>query len=96
MGPGQRLRARLTAALRTFAEKSKHPEIAAAPWALWGHSGGASWAMKLAYRHPDRVVCVFARSMAVNGDEPKALAVPMILNYGAKRRPGLSRSSTRA
>ena len=78
----------LTAALKTFADKSKHPEIAVVPWALWGHSGGASWAMKLAFRHPDRVVGVFARSIAAGGEEAKALTVPVMFNYGVREKTG--------
>ena len=29
--------------LKDLGEKSGHPELENAPWALWGHSGGAAW-----------------------------------------------------
>jgi hypothetical protein len=78
----------LMTALKTFAESSKHPEIATAPWILWGQDGGASWARLLTLRHPERVIGVFARSMAASSREPKALAVPMILSYGGREKTG--------
>src|SRR4029079_8667857 len=31
-------------ALGDFATKTRHPELATVPWALWGHSAGAGWA----------------------------------------------------
>ncbi len=31
-------------ALKDLGEKSGHPELATAPWCLWGHSGGGFWA----------------------------------------------------
>ena len=31
------------AALDDLAKKSKHSEVATAPWCLWGHSGGGFW-----------------------------------------------------
>jgi pimeloyl-ACP methyl ester carboxylesterase len=78
----------LLTALKTFAESSKHSEIAAAPWLLWGQDGGASWARLLTLRHPERVIGVFARSMAASSLEPKALDVPMILCYGGREKTG--------
>lgn len=49
-------------ALNEFATKSGHPEIATAPWCLWGHSAGGIWADVMATLHPDRVIAIFLRS----------------------------------
>ncbi|MGA2258130.1 MAG: peptidyl-alpha-hydroxyglycine alpha-amidating lyase family protein, partial [Thermoguttaceae bacterium] len=51
-------------ALQDLGMKSGHPELAAVPWALWGHSAGAGWADVMAMLHPDRVVAVYYRSGA--------------------------------
>lgn len=75
-------------ALKIFAQAGKHPELEEAPWALWGHSGGAMWSMHMTFRHPERVAAVFARSQAVAGDNKKALQVPIILNYGEQEKKG--------
>ncbi|MGF1582362.1 MAG: hypothetical protein ACFCD0_23805 [Gemmataceae bacterium] len=80
-------RAFLTA-LKNLAAQSERPEIATVPWVLWGHSGGALWAMNMADRHPRRVLGVFARSMAIVDINPKALDIPMILNYGEREKKG--------
>lgn len=42
--------------------KSGHPELAKAPWALWGHSGGGHWAGGMVLLSPDRVVAAWLRS----------------------------------
>lgn len=75
-------------ALKTFAEKSKHPELADAPWAIWGHSGGSMWACHMTNRHPARVVAVWARSQALTEYVPAALAVPIVFNYGEGEKTG--------
>ena len=75
-------------ALKTLAEKSKHPEIADAPWAVWGHSGGALWAMHLTFRHPERMIAAIPRSQAVVGDEAKASQVPLLITYGEREKTG--------
>ena len=92
-GSGERFRQ----ALRDLAGRSGRPELADAPWALWGHSGGGVWAGGMTLLHPDRVAAVWLRS-GVPGLEPDAdrpgavpfdlppaaLRVPMICNLGAK------------
>lgn len=45
-------------ALTVLAQKSQHSELDKVPWVLWGHSGGADWAMQMLYRYPERVVAV--------------------------------------
>jgi pimeloyl-ACP methyl ester carboxylesterase len=75
-------------ALKHFAEKTGHPELAAAPWAIWGHSGGAMWACHMLNRHPERVVSVWARSQALTEYNAKALGVPVVFNYGEGEKTG--------
>jgi pimeloyl-ACP methyl ester carboxylesterase len=84
----------LLEALKQLAERSGRPELNSAPWAVWGHSGGAGWAFVLAQRHPERTVALYLRSMGLRG-APEALAaervariadVPSVLNCGIRER----------
>ncbi len=76
-------------ALKEIAAKSKHPELTAAPWAIWGHSGGSMWACHMTIRHPARTVAVWARSQAViEGYPDAALQVPIVFNYGEQEKTG--------
>jgi hypothetical protein len=74
-----------------------HPELSAAPWALWGHSGGGHWAGGMTLLHPERTVAVWLRSGVplFEADEKRpsikphrlpdaALAVPITCNPGTK------------
>ena len=83
--------------LADLGEKSGHPELAKAPWALWGHSGGGHWAGGMVMLHPDRVAVAWLRSgVPVLKETPKgstikshvlpdaALKVPMMCNLGTK------------
>lgn len=76
---------------------SGHPELATAPWALWGHSGGGHWAGGMLMLHPDRVAAAWLRSgvplLTPNPDRPTlkshslpdaALTVPIMCNFGTK------------
>lgn len=84
-------------ALADLGAASGHPELAAAPWALWGHSGGGHWSGAMALLHPGRVAAVWLRSgvplLDSNPDRPTikahavsegSLGVPMMCNPGAK------------
>ena len=75
-------------ALEELAKRSGHAELAAVPWALWGHSGGACWAGSMLYLHPERVAAVWMRSgVPLQQAEPipaAALTVPVMCNLGAK------------
>ena len=82
-------------ALKELGAASGHPEMAAVPWALWGHSGGGHWAGGMALLHPDRVAAAWLRSgvpmvRAVEGkpqpyEIPEAaLKVPLMCNLGTK------------
>ena len=88
---------RFLQALDRFAEASGHAELAAVPWCLWGHSGGAFWASLMQTLHPERVVAVWLRSGTAygywaRGEIPApevsaaALAVPVMCNPGLKER----------
>lgn len=45
-------------ALHALAQKSRHPELDKVPWALWGHSGGADWAMQMLQKYSVRTIAV--------------------------------------
>ena len=75
-------------ALKHFATESKHPELETAPWAIWGHSGGALWACHMTNRYPNRVVAVWARSQAATEFDAEALKVPIVFNYGEGEKKG--------
>lgn len=83
--------------LRDLGEQCGHPELAAVPWALWGHSGGGHWAGGMALLHPERVAAAWLRSgvplLEPNPDRTTikphdlpaaALGVPMMCNPGTK------------
>ena len=81
--------------LTDLGARSKHPELATVPWALWGHSGGGHWAGGMTLLHPDRVVAAWLRSgvppTAVAEGKPApytiseaACQVPVMVNLGTK------------
>lgn len=49
-------------ALAQLGEASRHPELSAVPWVIWGHSGGGFWAHRMLRRHPDRFVAAVLQS----------------------------------
>jgi len=84
-------------ALSDLAKMSGHPELASAPWCLWGHSGGGFWVSMMLEQHAPRIVAVFCRSGSarMTGPEgetvnpqypPEAFGVPVALNPGTKER----------
>jgi hypothetical protein len=83
-------------ALTDLAAQSGHPELATAPWCLWGHSGGAFWVSLMLEKHSQRIVGAFCRSGAVMsswlGEVPPpqfsaaAYGVPVLLNPGLLER----------
>ncbi len=83
--------------LKDLAAKTQHPEIANAPWCLWGHSGGGFWASIMQTRHPERIVAIWFRSGTAfatweKGEIekpalPEAMyGIPMMCNPGAKEK----------
>ena len=82
-------------ALSDLAAKSGHPELATVAWALWGHSGGASWAGAMTLLHPNRIAAAWLRSgaptvvAAAGKPAPYSIAeaatqVPLMCNLGTK------------
>lgn len=49
-------------ALADLGKQSGHPELVVVPWALWGHSGGGTWAGAMTLLHPQRVTAAWLRS----------------------------------
>jgi hypothetical protein len=85
-------------ALQNLALKSNHPELEKIPWALWGHSGGADWAVSTLLKYPERTIAVVAlRSggILISGAsevlaskiDPKVLGVPVLFSVGEKEQP---------
>jgi len=81
--------------LDDLAAKSSHPELAKAPWCLWGHSGGGFWSSILQTQHLERIVAIWFRSGTAyatweKGEIPKPelpeamFGIPMMCNPGAK------------
>lgn len=82
-------------AIGEFAARSKHPELASAPWCLWGHSGGGFWASLMQTMYPERIVAIWLRSgtaltawergeVAAPEISPAVYAIPVVCNPGAK------------
>ena len=75
----------LLTALQTFAQQSGHPELADAPFVLWGVSGGGIWTMNMVVTYPERIAAAFPRaggwSTTVNR---AALGIPVMLSSGEK------------
>ena len=89
--------AALDRGLADLGRAAGHPELAAVPLALWGHSGGGHWAGGMALVHPERVVAAWLRSgvplLAADETRPgirphtlrdAALSVPMMCNPGTQ------------
>ncbi len=82
-------------ALIDLGKRTRHPEIAQAPWCLWGHSGGGYWASLMLAELPERIVAVWCRSGAAPmwaketgpvNFPAAAYGVPVVLNPGLKER----------
>lgn len=75
-------------ALADLGELSHHPELKTAPWALWGHSGGALWVGTMFFLYPDRTAAVWLRSQVPPQSmatlPPAAFAVPVMCNLGTQ------------
>jgi len=88
----------LQKALGMFAEQTSRPEIASAPWALWGHSGGAIWAFAMMQRFPGRTIALFMRSglpVKFDGENEQRTtppvrdverSIPIMVNVEAKEK----------
>ncbi|VTS04056.1 alpha/beta fold hydrolase [Tuwongella immobilis] len=78
----------LADALAKFAQESKHPELPQLPMAIWGHSGGALWAMHYVARHPERMIAAVPRSQALVDLPEASMGVPVLLQYGEQEKTG--------
>ena len=72
----------LNAALAKFAGDAGFPEMKDAPWALWGHSGGANWTYFLAQQVPARIIANVSRSGSEGALPPSAYGLPQLLAVG--------------
>lgn len=72
----------LNAALAKFAGDAGFPEMKDAPWALWGHSGGANWTYFLAQQVPARIIANISRSGSEGTLPPSAYGLPQLLAVG--------------
>lgn len=96
---------RFLQAIEELAKASGHPELKSAPWALWGHSGGAKWAGTMLALHPEKCAAVWLRSGGPSvgaRKDPKlpelefphsAYAVPVMINQGT--REGITEKDAR-
>jgi len=85
------------ASLADLAQKSGHPEIATAPWCLWGHSGGGVWSSLMQMAYPERIAAIWFQSGTGFGDWSKgeieapkipeaAMKIPMMANPSVKEK----------
>jgi hypothetical protein len=68
-------------ALADLGKLTGHPELESVPWALWGHSGGGTWAGSMLLMHPNRIAAAWLRSGAPKLSAPAAAsaASPAVL-----------------
>ncbi len=74
-------------ALEQLSKLSGHPEIAQAPWLVWGHSGGGHWTLSMLANYPERFMAAFAYSPGLNkpfGFTDEALKVPLMIRHAGK------------
>lgn len=73
-------------ALKKLAVESKHPEIADAPIAFWGHSAGGQFNFNFANWKPERTVAFVVNKGAYYGDtiRPATRKVPALWILGCK------------
>lgn len=75
----------LFSVLRRLSEDSGHPDLAASPLILWGHSGGGGVASILTGAHPERVLAFIRyHSGPVGGDLRTISTVPSLLISGGQ------------
>jgi hypothetical protein len=72
----------LNTALAKFAGDTGFPELKDAPWALWGHSGGANWTYFLTQQVPARIIANVSRSGSEGTLPGSAYGLPQLLAVG--------------
>ncbi len=61
-----------------------HPELATAPWLIWGHSGGGHWTLAMLRDYPERILAAVSYSAAWDPQwdySPAAAEVPLLLRH---------------
>ena len=58
----------LLLALSKAGARTGHPELATAPFLLWGHSGGGLWTLAMLNQHPERIIAAVCYSAAWDPD----------------------------
>ena len=74
-------------ALKQFAEKSGHPEVATARLALYGESAGGQFDYNFVLWKPERVICFVVNKGGYydqSGSQPRSRAVPGLFILGLK------------
>ncbi len=87
----------IEAAAKKLAELSRHPEMANAPLAFWGHSAGSNLSARFCRFNPRRVIA-FASSKGTRGptrDKRGTEGIPMLFAVGAKDNPIWVKNSLR-
>jgi hypothetical protein len=75
----------LSPVLQRLSAESGHPELAAAPLVLWGHSGGGGAASLLSAIHPERVAAFIRyNSGPVGGDLAIISKIPSLIISGGQ------------
>ncbi len=77
-------------ALEEIGRQSGHPELAAVPWCLWGHSGGGIWSNTMCLLYPERVAAAFLRSGAMasfrgRNEFPQPASIPEAMGTPSRR-----------
>lgn len=91
----------LLLALTKAGVKTGHPELAGAPFLVWGHSGGGFWVLSMLHEHPERLIAAVAYSAAWDPQWdylPEAYEVPILFRHagpgeGADNIPATARHS---
>ena len=74
----------LLLALTKAGVKTGHPELAQAPFLVWGHSGGGFWVLSMLHEHPERIIAAIAYSAAWDPHwsyAPEAYEVPILFRH---------------
>ena len=76
--------AALVKVLALAGEKTGHPELATAPWLIWGHSGGGHWTLGMLRDYPERILAAVSYSAAFDPQwdySEAAGEVPVLLRH---------------
>ena len=86
--------------LARAAADASRPEIAKAPWLMWGHSGGGCWTLAMIRDYPERIRAAVCYSAAFDPQwdyPPEAARIPVLLRHtGATDYPGCDSTAIHA